>query len=338
MSDDQDQHPNVPDGWEVIQGGKSSPPAAAVPSVGARAGVPAAGRGTQLDLAKSQRGLDVATTPLAHPTGIDAIDSFTSPVGLASLAAGGAGVLRAGVTEGAGAAAGAAAAQASPIVKYELVRTALTHLGVHPTIAMAAAALASGYKGKGAKVVPAEAADAVPAIVETPQARMAREVAQPAARPPIAAPAPASSAAAHVSASPQPVAPPPLDTAGQPAITAQPPVVDARTTGQIANAVDRAIGQAKVRGQVSPDEFKALFTAVKAGKPAETAVAELLAARAPALTPAEQLAQLPGMMSDAEVQAALDARQVKGAKSVRAPVLTPARMAELQAKFGGTGR
>lgn len=142
------------DDAKVIPGGKSD----ALPVVSARAGVPAAGRGTQLDPDKSMRGLDAATTPLAHPTGIDAIDGFTSPVGIASLAAGGAGVVRAGVTGGAGAAVKTALAEASPVMKFEVTRRTLTGLGIPDGLATGAAMLVSGYKGKGAAAAEAEAA------------------------------------------------------------------------------------------------------------------------------------------------------------------------------------
>jgi hypothetical protein len=152
--------------------------------VSAHAGVPARGRGTQLDLDKSNRGVDLATTPLARPTGIDAIDSFTSPIGLASLAAGGVGVARAGIAGGMSAAAKAALADASPLIKYEIYSGVLEHAGVPSSIARPAAMIFAGYK-KGAKV---DAPSTVPPpIVETAQEAMGRKMASAPAAAPAAA-------------------------------------------------------------------------------------------------------------------------------------------------------
>jgi len=150
-----------------------------LPDVSAHAGVPARGRGTQLDLDKSNRGAAFMTTPLARPTGVDAIDSFTSPVGLASLAAGGVGIARAGMTGGAMAAAKVAAADASPLIKYEIAAAAMEHVGVPSAVARPIAMVLAGYK-KGAKA----------------EADVAGHVSAPGYPREVATPAPAAAAAA----------------------------------------------------------------------------------------------------------------------------------------------
>lgn len=121
------------------------------------AGVPARGRGTQLDLDKSNRGAAWATTPLAEVTGVPAIDGFTSPVGLGSLALGGASVLRAAGGASGGLAASALAAvkqlgaEAAPQLKYEIAKQTLEYMGVPGPVAMPTAMLISGYRGNGKK-------------------------------------------------------------------------------------------------------------------------------------------------------------------------------------------
>jgi hypothetical protein len=127
--------------------------AVVLPEIRMPAGVPARGRGTQLDPDQSWRGVALATTPLAHPTGVDAIDNFTSPVGLASLAAGGAGIVRAGIADGAIAAAKATAAFTNPVLKFEVARRTMKAIGVPEWAALPIAYGLSGYT-KGAKGAP----------------------------------------------------------------------------------------------------------------------------------------------------------------------------------------
>lgn len=124
------------------------------------------GRGTAFDPEKAQRGVDLATTPLARPTGIDMIDGFTSPIGIASLAAGGAGIARAGVAGGVAAGAKEALATATPVLKYEATKTILEKMGVPSSMATIAAMAVSGYK-KGAKAAP-PAAEVAPAVASPP--------------------------------------------------------------------------------------------------------------------------------------------------------------------------
>jgi len=175
----------------------TAPAATSLPDVSAHAGVPARGRGTQLDLDKSNRGVALATTPLAHPTGIDAIDGFTSPVGLASLAAGGVGIARAGMAGGVTAAAKTAIADASPLIKYEATKTALEKIGLPSPLAIAAAIAVSGYKKPGKAAPAGPPSTAAPAGVETAQDALARRMASPPTAAPVAAEAaPAVEAAA----------------------------------------------------------------------------------------------------------------------------------------------
>jgi hypothetical protein len=159
----------VPDGWVVVtdpaatfhgtnekdaQGNAVVLPALRSPMV-------QGGRGTQLNPDKSLAGAtaayNVATTPLAHPTGIDAVDNFTSPVGLASLALGGTAVVRAGLSEGAAAAAKAAAAQTNPVIKFEVARRTMKAVGAPEWLALPVAYYLSGYT-KGAKPGPVDPA------------------------------------------------------------------------------------------------------------------------------------------------------------------------------------
>lgn len=155
------QQTGVPDGWEVVTPPPAPPPttaSTALPETRMPTGTPARGRGTQLNVDRSNAVASAAVTPLAHPTGIDAIDGMTSPLGLASLAAGGVGVARAGVTGGALAAVKTAVADAAPLVKYEATKAILERLGVPAPMATVAAMAVSGYtrnaKGKAAAAAP----------------------------------------------------------------------------------------------------------------------------------------------------------------------------------------
>lgn len=136
------------------------PPPAPPPEVQTRmpAGVPARGRGTQVDPEKVQQAAAWTVTPLAHPTGVESVDALTSPVGLAGLAAGGASVARAAAGS---AAAGAAElfTQATPYVRYYGVKGILQAAGLPHWAAEAAAVAASGRRGKATE---GEAAATVP--------------------------------------------------------------------------------------------------------------------------------------------------------------------------------
>lgn len=249
-----EQQTGVPDGWAIVAPGAPPPSVTPKPDVSAHAGVPARGRGTQLDPDKSMRGLEAATTPLARPTGIDAIDGLTSPVGLASLAAGGVGIARAGIEGGVSAGARAAAAQATPQIKYELTKSALKAVGIPEPMAMAAAMFVSGYK-KGVKAEPISApSNVAPSGVETAQEALARRMASA----PVAAPSPAvpvepvavGPAAPAVPAAPvTPAAAPPQPAASAPSPVAAPqasPLPDQKSLNEAALAVRRAAYQARM--------------------------------------------------------------------------------------------
>lgn len=181
------------------------------------------------------------------------------------------------------------------------------------------------------------------AAMQTPAAAQGAPAASPPVAPPaepIATPAPASPAVA----SPQPEAPPALDTAGNPAITAQPPVTAAPVTppklNQIAiNAIGIAGRRAKLR--LSLDEVKALVPLVEQGATPEQAIGSYVAAQA-AADPAAALAARLGTPADAEVATRIAERNSNGQwqppkadMAARQQVLTEQRMAELRKKFGG---
>lgn len=194
------------------------------------AGVPARGRGTQLDPEKSQAGLAWATTPLGHPTGVDAVDSFTSPLGIASFAAGGAGIIQKGLSGGVAAAVKAAAGEASPILKYEVARRViaapLRALGVPGADEIAApiAMVIAGYK-KGAKPeVPTSIAGKIDEAVAAGTLRRAPEGSAPVQRGASGRPVKSPFAAAA------PVDPVVSPAASDPVVQAPPAAAVTRTT------------------------------------------------------------------------------------------------------------
>lgn len=295
------------DDAKVIPGGKADAP---LPVVSARAGVPAAGRGTQLDPDKSMRGLEAATTPLAHPTGIDAVDNFTSPVGLVSLAAGGAGIVRAGVTEGAGAAAKMAATTASPLLKFEVTRRAMMAMGAPDWMATGAAAYVSGMKGKGAAEAehvsapgfprtsvaadppPVAAAPVdlsrVPAGSLTQEQIGERLAATNAGAVPevatVATPAPAGARLADQRAAFQARVAARQAPEAQTATAA--PIASPAAASPVATALpnqkalnELAIAARRAKTTLSPDEARALVKVVEAGQTPQSAVADLMQAR-----------------------------------------------------------
>jgi hypothetical protein len=123
------------------------------PSVSAVAGVPAAGRGTQLDAPKVTQAMDTAyeaaTTPLVD-TGSDFVNRFTSPIGALALASGAGAVLRAGLGGGFAGAGWEAFQQALPQLKYEAVQQGLEMAHIPAVIAKPIALAISMYNPKGA--------------------------------------------------------------------------------------------------------------------------------------------------------------------------------------------
>lgn len=296
------QPTGVPDGWEVISASpaKATPPSDARPSVSARAGVPAAGRGSQINPEQSMRGLELATTPLAHPTGIDMIDDFTSPVGLASLAAGGAGIARAGLTGGIAAGAKEGLATAAPVIKYEATRTMLRAMKVPDSLAIPIAMVVSGYK-KGAKPEPVAepVPTAAPATVPgTGTSMVPAPMPAPAGVPVASAPAGPMppSAAAPPPMSPvvpggQSVAPPPMPEAPASAPPPMNNLPDQRALNDAALAARRASYQARsaqpppapvvpAKPMLLASEAKAYIKLLESGKTAKEAMEAIVAQRA----------------------------------------------------------
>ena len=320
----------VPDGWTVVETAKPIPPPTsdARPSVTARAGVPAAGRGSQINPDQSMRGLELATTPLAHPTGMDPIDNLTSPVGLASLAAGGAGIVRAAMAEGAGAAASTAVSSLiAPQAKYWLTKTALERIGLPSSLAEGAAVVVSGIRKGGKAAATETAATEATAASKAEQASQARfaelKAAQPAqatrtAAAPASAPTPSWSQFQGQAPPVEPV-PPPVDT--PPPAPARPAnnLPDQKALNEQALADARARFAAK-RAAAPPaaaapapmkpltvDEVKLGETFVQQGMTPPAAMQQVLALRA-GLAESSAFGSLP---SAAEARAALRAKKYK---------------------------
>lgn len=300
------QQTGVPDGWEVVR--PSAPPPKAPQSsqlaeTRMPAGVPARGRGTQLNPDRYFQAIDAATTPLVQ-TGSPMVDSFTSPVGLTGLALGGAGIVRAGLAGGIGAGAKEALASASPIIKYEATKAALRAMHVPDAAASIIAAAAAGYKRPmNGKVV------ATPAALETTIAEAAPKVA---AETPLeltrrvkAEYRAASGPPESVSASPAPAAgPPPSPTPAAPPPNALP---DQRALNEAALAERRAAYQA--RQPVQGPAPKPKLTADEAKVYLELRAKRLTDAEARDLIQASRgVTALGGTMTNEQVAAEIAAR------------------------------
>jgi hypothetical protein len=191
---------------------------------------------------------------------------------------------QAGLTVGKriGATMKSALGQAHPLVKYEITRSALEHLGIPPSLAMATAIAVSGYKtGNAAPAAAGEAATTAGAASPA-----AAEVAVPAA-----------------SSGPVPVAPPAATAAAAPSA--------AFNHGQAMNDVRGLFKQLKVTP--GPAEVNNAASMMKFGKTAEEAVLRVLEQR-PGLDPkaATALAAKLGTPSDATVSARVAARNATG--------------------------
>lgn len=168
------------------------------------------GRGTQLDLDKSNRGWDAANTPLVD-TGYPALDRFTSPIGMVAMAGGGAAVLRAGLSGGFAGAGWEALSQAAPQIRYDVYTAVLEKLHI-PGARAIALVLSSYPKPSGT------AAEPTPRPTAPPPVRWPQEpaAAGPVAPPPIVYRQPAA---------PTPtVAAPPVRWPQEPAATPTPTV------------------------------------------------------------------------------------------------------------------
>ncbi len=259
------------------------------------------------------RGLELATTPLAHPTGVDMIDGLTSPLGIASLAAGGAGIARAVAGGGAAAGAEAAGGMVAAQVKYWLTKAALMKMGVPPILAEGAAAAVSGYK-KGAK--PPVAAEVTPAGVETAQDALARRVATagsvapPAA--PIAPPAPPNAVPGRIEALPPTAgSAPSAPTMGPDGLLVgrpggNPALPDQKALNEAALAARRSVATAPLsaaKPSLLASETTEYLRLLKAGKTHAEAMKAVQLQR--------DLISTLGTPSDADARTAIAARQYK---------------------------
>lgn len=274
--------------------------------------------------------------PLARPTGVESIDSLTSPASLITGAVMGGpaavrGVLKPGLTLAGRAASGAAAAgsHVAPVVKYEAAKQALQAVGVPEPAAVIMAMGIAGYK-RGAKP-PAEAPRSTPtsqpasptAAAEPPilapdgrpwgtpkptvsldQLRARLDV----ERPPTLAPAPRSTSPAPAPR-PAPDVAPPVESAP----TAAAPVGRVRVLSQpesfpAAQAAFKAAGL-----KPGPAELNNTTILMGKGKSADEAMRLVVSKRAtPPVDPAAELAARLGTPSDAARDARIDLRNAKG--------------------------
>ncbi len=325
--------------WLDAKAPATTPDEAVRPSVSARAGVPAAGRGSQIDPDQSMRGLEAATTPLAHPTGVDAIDSFTSPVGIASLAAGGAGILRAGAAEGVAAAGKAAVGTAAPFVKYEVVKGGLTTLGVPHWLASAAAAYVSARGSGAAHAEAAEAAEgahldrSVPMRPSemTPQ-QLRERITQGTGTPAIVRGQPKPPiAAAPIAADVEPVAAAP--------VAAEAPLAknSFKDLDAHADRVNETLRSSNT--QVTSDQYVKILKQVEDGSTPDRAVANVLGGRPVMQNVAKPLNEVAREATTAKPKMTPDeykeaARQVKNGISKDDAIDNVRRARELAAMFG----
>lgn len=175
-------------------------------------------------------------------------------------------------------------------------------------------ALASPLEQARAKFQAAKAArQAPPAASPQPQPVAAApvQVAPPTAAAPPPTPVP-TAVAAPVQPTPQPPAPAPIATPAP-----APPQSVAVSPQAATNALGLAAARAKV--PLTLKEIRSLVPVVQQG----TAPAAAIAAFVQSKDPAAALAKMPGMMTDAEVQAALDARNNAG--KIKTPSAETAR-------------
>jgi hypothetical protein len=222
-------------------------------------------------------------TPLARPTGIDAVDNILTPVNLATMGAFGlarsiSSVAEAGlggrVVEG----VKGAVQQAVPQMKYEAVKSGLEFLHVPSYVAIPIAMRVSGYKWR-AKAAPEPAAAPAEPAPTSPVGSAAGGTAPPSGLPP----------------EPVPEAP----AAPAPAPTAHP----TRTPGQMSpTAIQSDLGLAARRAKVTLTEpqYQQAESLVREGRSIDQAV------RTVATTPASAGAETPAIlaegMSAAELQ------------------------------------
>lgn len=181
---------------------------------------------------------------------------------------------------------------AHPLVKYEITRSALEHVGIPSPIAMAAAIAVSGYR-TGAKDLAATSAPAA--------------AAEGATATPIAAPAAAAAAPVATAAPPAAEVAPIAPVAPSAAQTA----AGTFNAGQAMNDVRAVFKGIKIAPL--PAEVSNAAEMIRAGVPAETAVARIIAKRPGVPADAiEALAKKLGTPSDATVAARVADRNATG--------------------------
>ncbi len=215
----------------------------------------------------------------------------------------------------------ATAGAVTPVLKYEIVKSGLERMGVPTPLAMLGAMAVSGYK-KGAAAPAATGAsvagEAAPATTDATAAAASAPVGAP-------APAPGQPMAAAPVAPPAPAAP---------AVAA--PEAVALTPSKIASSVWTAARDAKV--QLTADQNKAAFDAIKGGAAPADAVASVTKATAtdvPKLTAAEMVQAQKWMKDGIPYQQILDriqqSRALTGALGTPTPDAAAATMRTLKA-------
>jgi hypothetical protein len=230
----------------------------------------------------SQKFAEKMTTPLVHPTGSDAIDSLFSPASLALMAAT-AGPSAVNAVRGA---IGGLSESVGPQITKRLVDIFTPALVKKPMQAIGILSdLAEAYKGKAA---PVEAPAAPPEAPAAPQAQAHTPT-------PVASPAPTG---------PAPVAPEAAAVASAP-----------MSTPDAFKAALNAFDTAKVAPQAAEVNNAAML--IKRGIAPDEALKKVLGNRPPVpANPAAELAKRLGTPSEAEMNADMARRAVRGQKSL----------------------
>lgn len=236
-------------------------------------------------------------------------------------AGGGAGLVRAATMRGAPIAARAVAAGkaiiggAMPIVKYEVAKNALEAIGVPPSIASTAAAIATAYGGKGAAKTeePTAPTAAKAPATEDSLARMNRIIDDAKAKPvtvtftkaPAAESAPEPTPAPAAKVAPTPT---PAPTAPKPAPTGPSPQ-------QIRNDVGLAYRRAKPFVKLTDEQLEQADALVAKGTTPQEAIAKITETAKPAETPKPAASVPPAGMKMSAAEAKEYVRVVKAGKT-----------------------
>jgi hypothetical protein len=226
---------------------------------------------------------------------------------------------------------GVAAMTVVPAVKYELTKQALSALHFPSAAAIPIALMVSGYQ-RGKASLPPEAAAATPAAVDVTESAQAARAARAAAFGTPAAPPEAPVSAQAQTPTPAPVASP---APAQPAAVA-PEAVSVQQTHTFKMPRTQAEADAAAAPMSTPDAFRSALKAfadakevprpaevnnvqmlIKRGVAPDKALQTVLGNRPPApANPAAELAKRLGTPSEAEMNADMLQRAVKGQKSL----------------------